>query len=109
MRKQKKPSSRWIFGEIHSHLNDENRNRKGEHKTNVNRVSGVEKEWTNERKTGQGGLAFGEYLFSRDVLKGGVWKSKKALVDQILLYIRKYNEERAKPFRWTYTGKPLTL
>jgi transposase InsO family protein len=48
-------------------------------------------------------------IFSRDVLKGGVWKSKKALVDQILLYIRKCNEERAKPFRWTYTGKPLTL
>lgn len=48
-------------------------------------------------------------IFTRDVLKGGVWKSKKALVDQILLYIQKYNAERAKPFRWTYTGKPLTM
>ncbi len=48
-------------------------------------------------------------IFSRDVLKGGVWKSKKELVDQLLLYIKKYNEERARPFRWTYTGKSLTL
>ncbi|MHB1934934.1 MAG: IS630 family transposase [Leptospirillum sp.] len=48
-------------------------------------------------------------IFSRDVLKGGVWKSKKELVDQILLYIRKYNKERARPFKWTYTGKPLTV
>jgi transposase len=48
-------------------------------------------------------------IFSRDVLKGGVWKSKKELVDQILMYIKKYNAERARPFQWTYTGKPLTL
>ena len=48
-------------------------------------------------------------IFSRDVPKGGVWKSKKELVDQFLLYIRKYNTERARPFKWTYTGKPLTL
>ena len=48
-------------------------------------------------------------IFSRDVLKGGVWKSKKERVDQILLTIRKYNKERARPFKWTYTGKPLTV
>lgn len=46
-------------------------------------------------------------IFSRDVLKGGVWKSKKELIDQIMHYIKVYNEERAKPFEWTYTGKPL--
>jgi len=46
-------------------------------------------------------------IFTRDVVKGGVWKSKKELVDQIMYYIRKYNEERAHPFSWTYTGKPL--
>jgi len=38
-------------------------------------------------------------IFSRDVLKGGVWKSKKERVDQILLYIRKYNKERARPYQ----------
>ena len=40
-------------------------------------------------------------IFSRDVLKGGVWKSK--------VYIKKYNAERARSFQWTSAGKPLTL
>jgi len=31
------------------------------------------------------------------------------LVRQLLEYIENYNKERAKPFRWTYTGKPLTI
>jgi transposase len=46
-------------------------------------------------------------IFSRDVLKGGVWRSKKELIKQIMDYIRYYNEKKAKPFKWTYTGKPL--
>ena len=47
-------------------------------------------------------------IFSRDVLRGGVWNSKRQLVNQIMTYIRNYNELWAKPFKWTYTGKPLT-
>jgi transposase len=46
-------------------------------------------------------------IFSRDVLKGGVWHSKKELIEQILLYIRMYNQDRAHPFTWTYTGKVM--
>lgn len=46
-------------------------------------------------------------ILTRDVIRGGIWSSKKELVDQILLYVRRYNEERAKPFAWNYTGKPL--
>lgn len=46
-------------------------------------------------------------IFSRDVLKGGVWHSKRELVKQIMDYIKYYNKKRAKPFKWTYTGKPL--
>jgi len=46
-------------------------------------------------------------IFSRDVLKGGVWHSKQELIKQIVTYIDNYNKTRAKPFRWTYTGKPL--
>jgi putative transposase len=46
-------------------------------------------------------------IFTRDVIRGGIWHSKKELVDQILYYIKKYTEERAHPFKWTYTGKPL--
>lgn len=44
-------------------------------------------------------------ILSRDVLKGGVWKSKKQLVDQLLEYIKTYNKTRAKPFEWTYNGR----
>jgi len=47
-------------------------------------------------------------IFARDVLKDGVWRSKKQLVGQIMEYIKSYNELWAKPFKWTYTGKPLT-
>lgn len=46
-------------------------------------------------------------IFSRDVLRGGVWHSKRELIKQIMDYIKYYNEKRAKPFKWTYTGKPL--
>jgi transposase len=46
-------------------------------------------------------------IFTRDVIRGGIWRSKKQLVDQILYYVKRYNEERAHPFKWTYTGKPL--
>ena len=46
-------------------------------------------------------------IFTRDVIKGGVWHSKKELVNQIMHYIRYYSKERAKPFQWTYTGRPL--
>jgi putative transposase len=46
-------------------------------------------------------------IFSRDVVKGGVWHSKKELVKQIMFYIKRYNRDRAHPFTWTYTGKVL--
>lgn len=41
-------------------------------------------------------------ILSKDVLKGGIWHSKKQLTDQILEYIDTYNKTRAKPFNWTY-------
>jgi transposase len=47
-------------------------------------------------------------IFTKDVLKGGVWRSRQALVSQIMTYIRRYNDNRAHPFRWTYEGKPLS-
>lgn len=46
-------------------------------------------------------------ILSRDVIKGGIWNSKKQMEKQILDYIKTYNTTRAKPFQWTYTGKPL--
>ena len=47
-------------------------------------------------------------IFTKAVLKGGVWSSKQALVSQIMHYIRCYNEQYAHPFKWTYQGKPLS-
>ena len=41
-------------------------------------------------------------ILTKDVLKGAVWYSKQQLVEQLLLYIKTYNKERAKPFNWTY-------
>jgi putative transposase len=43
-------------------------------------------------------------ILSKDVLKGGVWHSKKQLVDQLTEYIKTYNKTRTKPFKWTYDG-----
>lgn len=48
-------------------------------------------------------------IMTKDVLKGGIWKSKKELIDQLMEYIQTYNRERAKPFKWTFTGEPLTI
>jgi transposase len=48
-------------------------------------------------------------IFTRDVLRDAVWRSKQALIWQIMEYIRQYNQLWAKPFKWTYTGKPLTI
>lgn len=48
-------------------------------------------------------------ILSKDVLKGGVWKSTEQLTAQMLDYIDTYNKTRAKPFTWTYTGKTLKI
>ena len=47
------------------------------------------------------------HILSKDVVRDGVWRSKKHLVRQLMAYIEQYTKERARPFRWTYTGKPL--
>ncbi len=46
-------------------------------------------------------------ILSKDVLKGGIWKSTEQLCEQLMEYIKTYNGTRAKPFLWTYTGNPL--
>jgi len=48
-------------------------------------------------------------ILTKDVVKGGVWTSRQQLVDQLMEYVKTYNNTRAKPFKWTYTGKPLTV
>lgn len=46
-------------------------------------------------------------ILTKDVLKGGIWTSTEQLSAQLVEYIDTYNRERAKPFSWTYDGKPL--
>lgn len=48
-------------------------------------------------------------ILTKDVVKGGVWKSSSQLADQMMEYVKTYNKTRAKPFQWTYTGEPLVI
>jgi putative transposase len=48
-------------------------------------------------------------ILTKDVVKGGIWQSSEQLVNQLMDYVKTYNSTRAKPFRWTYTGEPLTI
>ena len=48
-------------------------------------------------------------LLTRDVIKGGIWKSSEQLASQLMEYVDTYNKTRAKPFEWTYTGNPLKI
>lgn len=47
-------------------------------------------------------------ILARKVIRRGVFSSKQELVGKIMDFIKRYNHE-AKPFRWTYTGDPLTI
>ncbi len=44
---------------------------------------------------------------TRRLLKRGSFRSTAALKQRILAFIEYFNESLAKPFRWTYIGKPL--
>jgi transposase len=46
-------------------------------------------------------------ILSRRLLRRGIFKSKDDLTTQLLSFIDRYNPT-AKPFAWTYAGKPLT-
>lgn len=48
-------------------------------------------------------------ILTKDVIKGGIWSSSQQLVSQLMEYIMTYNDTKAKPFQWTYTGEPLTI
>lgn len=48
-------------------------------------------------------------ILTKDVIKGGIWKSSEQLASQLMEYVDTYNKTRAKPFEWTYTGKPLKI
>lgn len=47
-------------------------------------------------------------IMSRKILKDGVWHSRQQLVDQLMSYIKEYNEMNAKPFTWTCGNEYVT-
>ncbi len=46
-------------------------------------------------------------VLSRKVIQRGNFTSVADLEDKIIKFIENYNEHLAKPYKWTYTGKPL--
>ena len=47
-------------------------------------------------------------ILVRKVLRRGSFTSLDALRDQVLAFIAYFNRTMAKPFKWTFQGKPLT-
>ncbi len=48
-------------------------------------------------------------ILARRLLKRGDFISVEDLRQQILLFIEYFNETKAKPFKWTYKGRPLKV
>ncbi len=46
-------------------------------------------------------------ILARKLLRRGSFKSTGELKERIEAFIAYFNETMAKPFRWTFTGKPL--
>lgn len=46
-------------------------------------------------------------ILTKKVVKRGHFRSKTELRDKLLAFIDYFNATMAKPFRWTYQGKPL--
>ena len=48
-------------------------------------------------------------ILTRKLLKRASFTSVDELVTKVLEFIHYYNQTMAKPFKWTYEGKPLTV
>jgi len=48
-------------------------------------------------------------ILTRKLLKRASFTSLDELVAKVLEFINYYNQTMAKPFKWTYQGKPLTI
>jgi hypothetical protein len=46
-------------------------------------------------------------ILMRKLLRRGSFRSVEELVEKVYLFIEYYNRTMAKPFKWTYQGKPL--
>jgi hypothetical protein len=48
-------------------------------------------------------------VLSRRVIRRGLFRSTTDLRDRILMFIDYYNHTMAKPYKWTYAGRPLNV
>lgn len=48
-------------------------------------------------------------VLGRRVIRRGVFRSTEDLRDRILKFIDYYNRTMAKPYKWTYAGRPLNV
>ena len=48
-------------------------------------------------------------ILVRRVTKRGNFKSREELRDRILAFITYFNKTMAKPFKWTFTGRPVNI
>jgi len=48
-------------------------------------------------------------ILARKLLKRGNFKSVADLIAKVLAFVNYYNRTMAKPFKWTYQGKALTI
>jgi len=46
-------------------------------------------------------------VFARQFLRRGDFASVKEFEERLRWYMEEYNQEKAHPYRWTYTGEPL--
>ena len=46
-------------------------------------------------------------VLARQFLRRGDFSSIKEFEDRLFQYMEEYNQEKAHPYRWTYTGEPL--
>jgi hypothetical protein len=51
-------------------------------------------------------IVFG--TIARKVIRRGRFSSEADLREKLMSFIEYFNEVFAKPFRWTFTGRPLT-
>ena len=48
-------------------------------------------------------------VLARRVIRRGSFRSKDELRDRLLAFVSYYNRTQAKPYKWTYAGRPLNV
>ena len=71
----------------------------GKNNGNISNIVGLDSSWLNQIE-----IVFG--IIQRRVIRHGNFRSLEALKDKLSQFIDYFNSTFAKPFNWTYTGRP---